>query len=41
MRHRLVHDYFRIDTSVVAEVVAIHIPDLKDQLAEILGHLPE
>lgn len=26
MRHRLVHDYFRIDTSVVAEVVGIHIP---------------
>ncbi|MBL0129024.1 MAG: DUF86 domain-containing protein [Flavobacteriales bacterium] len=41
MRNRLVHDYFRIDTSVVAEVVRIHIPTLKPQLEAILADLPE
>jgi uncharacterized protein with HEPN domain len=41
MRHRLVHDYFRIDTAVVAEVVTVHIPELKVQLAGILADLGE
>lgn len=40
MRHRLVHDYFNVDTTVVAEVVNIHLPQLKAQLEEILGALP-
>jgi len=41
MRHRLVHDYFRIDTAIVAEVVSIHMPALKSQLEAILADLPE
>lgn len=41
MRNRLVHDYFRIDTTVVAEVVRIHIPVLKPQVETILNTLPE
>ncbi len=41
MRHRLVHDYFRIDTSIVAEVVRLHLPGLKRQLQAILADLPE
>ncbi len=39
MRHRLVHDYFRIDTAIVAEVVKDHIPPLKVQLEAILQKL--
>jgi uncharacterized protein with HEPN domain len=41
MRHRLVHDYFRIDTAIVAEVVSAHMPALKGQLEVILADLPE
>ncbi len=41
MRNRLVHDYFRVDTAVVAEVVRIHIPVLKPQVEAILFTLPE
>lgn len=41
MRHRLVHDYFRIDTAIVAEVVNEHMPTLKQQLEAILADLPE
>ncbi|MBZ0204901.1 MAG: DUF86 domain-containing protein [Flavobacteriales bacterium] len=41
MRNRLVHDYFRIDTAIVAEVVRIHIPALKPQMEAILDSLPE
>lgn len=41
MRHRLVHDYFRIDTAIVAEVVGMHISPLKRQLQAILADLPE
>ncbi|MFT3886326.1 MAG: DUF86 domain-containing protein [Flavobacteriales bacterium] len=41
MRHRLVHDYFRIDTSIVAEVVGIHLPALRHQLQAILADLSE
>ena len=40
MRKRLVHDYFRIDTTVVAEVVREHIPPLKLQVETILRGLP-
>ncbi|MCC6839955.1 MAG: DUF86 domain-containing protein [Flavobacteriales bacterium] len=40
MRNRLVHDYFRIDTTVVAEVVRIHIPKLKPQVEAILQGIP-
>jgi len=41
MRQRLVHDYFRIDTSIVAEVVSVHITPLKSQFGSILADLPE
>ena len=41
MRNRLVHDYFRIDTAVVAEVVRVHIPLLKPQVERLLAGLPE
>lgn len=40
MRHRLVHDYFNVDTTVVAEVVHVHLPALKTQLETILEGLP-
>ena len=29
MRHRLVHDYFNVDTTVVTEVAHVHLPTLK------------
>ncbi len=41
MRNRLVHDYFRIDTAVVAEVVRFHIRAPKPQVEAILQSLPE
>jgi uncharacterized protein with HEPN domain len=41
MRHRLVHDYFRIDTAVVSETVHLWIPQLRSQLEAILADLPE
>ena len=41
MRHRLVHDYFRIDTSILAEVVDVHLPVLKEHLLSIIPTLPE
>lgn len=41
MRNRLVHDYFRIDTAIVAEVVRMHIPKLKPQIEGLLAGLPE
>jgi uncharacterized protein with HEPN domain len=41
MRHRLVHDYFRIDTAIITEVVNMHIAPLKDQLESILADFPE
>ena len=40
MRNRLVHDYFNVDTTVVAEVVQVHLPSLKEQLQRILDSLP-
>jgi len=41
MRHRLVHDYFRIDTAIVCEVVQEHIQALKPQIEAMLASLPE
>ena len=41
MRNRLVHDYFRIDTSIVAEVVRVHIPALKPQIEALLASIPK
>lgn len=41
MRNRLVHDYFSVDTTVLAEVVNEHLPPLKGQLENLLDTLPE
>jgi uncharacterized protein with HEPN domain len=35
MRHILVHDYFRIDTEIVWQVVANELPRLKSSLQVI------
>jgi uncharacterized protein with HEPN domain len=40
MRNVLVHDYFRINTSIVWETVEKDLPPLKSQLEEILRHFP-
>ena len=37
MRHRLVHDYGRVDSSVVHKVITEHIPPLLVQLTVILA----
>ncbi len=41
MRNRLVHDYFRIDTSIVAVVVRVRIRALKPQIEALLAGLPK
>lgn len=38
MRHRLVHDYGRVDSSVVHKVITQHIPPLMVQIQAILTH---
>jgi uncharacterized protein with HEPN domain len=38
MRHRLVHDYGRVDSSVVYKVIAEHLPPLIVQIKAILVH---
>ena len=40
MRHRLVHDYGRVDGDVVYRVVAEHLPPLMLQLRALLAELP-
>lgn len=37
MRDRLIHDYFGVDFELVWEVVQHHIPELRRQVAAILG----
>ncbi|HQV53317.1 MAG: DUF86 domain-containing protein [Flavobacteriales bacterium] len=39
MRHRLVHDYFNVNTAVVSDVVHVQLPTLKIQLVRILDGL--
>ena len=39
MRHILVHDYFRIDTEIVWQVVANELPKLKSSLLTLLKKL--
>ena len=39
MRHILVHDYFRIDTEIVWQVVANELPRLKSSLQSILKNI--
>jgi uncharacterized protein with HEPN domain len=38
-RHRLVHDYFRIDLDLVCRVVEDHLPELKRAAEEMLKSL--
>ncbi len=39
MRHILVHDYFRIDTEIVWDVVENDLPGLKQSIRELLDDL--
>lgn len=39
MRHILVHDYFRIDVSMLWDVVERDIPTLKREIEKALGSL--
>ena len=39
MRHRLVHDYGRVDISVIHKVISQHLPPLIVQVRAILGHV--
>ncbi len=41
MRHILVHDYFRIDTDIVWQVVSYELPRLKSSLQVILKNLEQ
>ncbi len=34
MRHRLVHDYFRVDPKILWDVVSVHLPQLLGALKE-------
>lgn len=40
MRNILVHDYFRINRTIVWETVDQHLPALKAQIEQILAQLP-
>jgi uncharacterized protein with HEPN domain len=40
MRNILVHDYFRINQTIVWETVETHLPQLKAQIQTILDGLP-
>lgn len=39
MRHILVHDYFRIDTEIVWQVVEKELPPLKRSLQDLLSRM--
>lgn len=39
MRHRIIHDYGRINVERLHEVVKTHLPLLKAQISEILSHM--
>jgi uncharacterized protein with HEPN domain len=41
MRNILVHDYFRINETVVWETVEKHLPDLKVEIQKLLIELPD
>ena len=36
MRHVIVHEYFKVDLSIVEKVLEEHLPVLKDQIEKIL-----
>ena len=39
MRHLIVHEYFRVDLSIIEKVLDKHIPLLKKQISKILEEL--
>ena len=40
-RHRLVHDYFKIDLEIVWRVIETHLPQLKTAVAEMIASLDQ
>ncbi len=38
-RHRLVHDYFKIDMDIVWRVIDVHLPELKTAATKMLASL--
>jgi len=40
-RHRLVHDYFKIDLEIVWRVIESHLPQLKTAVAEMIASLDQ
>ena len=41
LRNRIVHEYFGLKTLLVIEIIELHLPELEDQLLEILKELPD
>lgn len=41
MRNRIIHDYGRVEISLIIEVVQTHLPLLKQQIITILKSIPE
>ena len=41
MRHILIHEYFGVDLEIVWEVVTIRIPQLSEEIKEILNNLKD
>lgn len=41
MRHKIIHEYFAVQTDTVWDVVQNDVPVLREQLAAIISKLPE
>ena len=41
MRHKIIHEYFAVQTDTVWDVVKSDVPVLRGQLAAIIAKLPE
>jgi len=41
MRHKIIHEYFAVQTDTVWDVAQSDVPLLREQLAAILNELPE
>lgn len=41
MRHIIVHDYFKVDWTIVYRTAAVHIPAFKPQVETMLKSLPD
>jgi uncharacterized protein with HEPN domain len=41
MRHRIIHEYFAVQTDTVWDVVRADIPVLRERIRAILATLPE